>query len=258
MKGFKVAYILSYSIAGAMIPIVLLAHFALGGRVSNIFRYCWPYFAFVYVLLFTGVVFMVVHIIMVSASNPARPVQRASQQPTNATPVNNPAQSTLKSDAPLGNGSKDFLDYNPLPIGIEYDPATFKGEFLRGDGLSGAMPRVFGDKYLPRCPLCQTDSPEWTLAMKNLMSWRGMINFYKCAKCSGTLTVSTLDIKVVSHSATGYVTGQNFVNMAAKKKAGKDEKTVYVAVEYVGSSGVDPAIQGNEFRLEDITRFGER
>ena len=46
--------------------------------------------------------------------------------------------------------------------------------------------------------------------------------------------------------------------MAAKKKAGKEAKTVYVTVEYVGTSGVDPEIQGYEFRLQDINSFANR
>lgn len=106
-----------------------------------------------------------------------------------------------------------------MHVGIEYDPATFNKNFIRSEGFAGSIPRLFTDRNLTRCPLCQSHNPNWSLAQKNIMLWRGILNFFKCGECGGVITVPTLDINNAQNSSTGYITGQNFVNMAAKKKS---------------------------------------
>ena len=155
------------------------------------------------------------------------------------------------------NGAFDFSQYSPAPGTIEYDPAADLS-FSRSTGLVGAIPQAFINKNMPICPLCRSGAPDWSMHQKNLMSWRGNIDFFKCTSCGGVITISVPDIMTATNQFAGGAGNVVLANMAAKKKAGKESKTAYVTVEYVGASGVDPAIQGMEFRLGDIQRMAQR
>ena len=155
------------------------------------------------------------------------------------------------------NGAFDFSQYSPAPGTIEYDPAA-NLSFSRSTGLVGAIPQAFINKNMPICPLCRSGAPDWSMHQKNLMSWRGNIDFFKCTSCGGVITISVPDIMTATNQFAGGAGNVVLANMAAKKKAGKESKTAYVTVEYVGASGVDPAIQGMEFRLGDIQRMAQR
>ena len=67
-----------------------------------------------------------------------------------------------------------------------------------------------------------------------------------------------MDISTALDLAANYANGLNLINMAAKKKAGKEAHTAYVTFENVGKSGVCPSIQGKEVRLQDAQAISNR
>jgi hypothetical protein len=167
------------------------------------------------------------------------------------------------AEAPVAEASADgakdidFAKYAPMDQDIEYDPNEAR-EFVRCDGFVGSAPQKFVNTSFPKCPLCQTTDPHWTISQKVIKTWRGNLDFFKCSKCNGVITVTMPDVESVMQKAAYYTTSVGIANMAAKKKAGKNPKTVYVTVEYVGTSGVNPAIQGKEFTLAQVQEMAER
>ena len=61
--------------------------------------------------------------------------------------------------------------------------------FKRMEVFSGSVPQKFADNRIPKCPMCGTDNPHWSIDMRRgkMMSLDSEENatkyLFKCEKC---------------------------------------------------------------------------
>ncbi|MCI2059228.1 MAG: hypothetical protein LKJ80_08510, partial [Oscillibacter sp.] len=107
--------------------------------------------------------------------------------------------------------------------------------FRRIEGFVGSVPQKFADNRIPKCPMCGTNEPHWTVdeRMGKMMSFDPEENahkyLFKCDKCGCILRVPVTDVAGVGRSALLSWQG------VAKKMHGKETKAIYVTIEDVGS-----------------------
>lgn len=124
--------------------------------------------------------------------------------------------------------------------------------FKRMEGFSGSVPQKFADNRIPKCPMCGTDNPHWSIDMRRgkMMSLDPKENankyLFKCEKCNCILRVPVTDVVGVGRSALLSWQG------VAKKAHGKDTKSIYVTVEDVGEAQTTEIYKEKEFKLEEI------
>lgn len=124
--------------------------------------------------------------------------------------------------------------------------------FKRMEGFSGSVPQKFADNRIPKCPICGTDNPHWSIDMRRgkMMSLDPEENankyLFKCEKCNCILRVPVTDVVGVGRSALLSWQG------VAKKAHGKDTKSIYVTVEEVGEAQTTELYKEKEFKLEEI------
>jgi len=125
--------------------------------------------------------------------------------------------------------------------------------FKRMEGFAGSIPQQFADTQIPKCPMCGTTEPYWTLdqRMGKMFSLDPEENahkyLFKCDKCQCVLRVPTTDVVGVGRSALLSWQG------VAKKLRGKDTSAVYVTIEEVGNMQTTEIHKGKEMTLHELT-----
>ena len=178
---------------------------------------------------------------------PQRPVY---QQPVPQQPVYQQPENPSK---PQGFVDIDWQKYAPLEAGISYNPSK-NYDFHRADGFVGSVPQNFVNRTFPKCPVCCTKEPYWTISQHNQMSWKGNLYLFKCSCCGGIISMSMPDVTTLGNGSSGIVSNPTvgLTNLMAKASSGKEAGAVYAVIESVGTSGVNPAVAGKEFKLEDL------
>jgi len=129
--------------------------------------------------------------------------------------------------------------------------------FKRFDGFTGSIPQKFADNKIPKCPMCGTSEPHWTIdeRMGKIMSLDPEENahkyLFKCDKCGCILRVPVTDVMGIGRSALLSWQG------LAKKMHGKETGAIYVAIEEVGNMQVTEIYKEKEMTLEEINVLAE-
>ena len=129
--------------------------------------------------------------------------------------------------------------------------------FKRMEGFSGSVPQKFADNRIPKCPMCGTDNPHWSIdeRMGKMMSFNPEENahkyLFKCEQCGCVLRVPVTDVVGVGRSALLSWQG------LAKKAHGKQTKAIYVTVEDVGDVQTTDLYKEKEMTLEEINELAE-
>lgn len=169
-----------------------------------------------------------------------------------ATPVP-PTAPIAQASNPTEAVALDWKKYNPLDAGVSYQ-ANKDYKFHRADGFVGSVPQKFADRTFPRCPMCCSNAPHWTIAQHNQMSWKGNLYLFKCADCGSVISMSMPDVTTLGNGASGVVSNPSvgLTNLMVKASSGKEAGAVYAVIESVGSSGVSCECEGKEFKLEHL------
>lgn len=128
-------------------------------------------------------------------------------------------------------------------------------DFRRCDGFVGSVPQGFVNANVPKCPLCGSGNPYWTLRDK--IEFKATRIQFKCKDCGGILSATADDFSGRTKS-TAYAafTTAGAINALLKKHDGKDVHTVYMRVDDLGSSGAAGSLLGQEIPLEKIQAMG--
>jgi len=154
---------------------------------------------------------------------------------------------------PRGFVPLDWRKYNPSDAGVSMKPNK-DYQFHRADGFIGSVPQKFVDRTFPRCPICCSGQPHWTIAQHNQMSWKGNLYLFKCSTCDSVISMSMPDVTTLGNGASGIASNPNvgLTNLIVKASSGKKTGAVYAVIESVGRSGVSPECEGKEFELEHL------
>ena len=114
--------------------------------------------------------------------------------------------------------------------------------FKRMEGFSGSIPQKFIDTRVPKCPMCGTTNPHWSLDQIF-----GMVNRYlfKCEQCECILSATMPDVTGVSRTPLSTF---GLLKMASGKKV----STIYMKIDHVGKMQTTNFHQGKEISLEEI------
>ena len=180
-----------------------------------------------------------------------QPQEAVQNQPEVSMPVNNnniAPQSKNDIVIPL-----DWQKYNPLEAGVSYKKDK-DYKFHRADGFAGSVPQKFVDRTFPRCPICCSNEPHWTISQHNQMSWTGNLYLFRCSHCNAIISMSMPDVTTLGNGASGIIGNPNvgLTNLLVKKSSGKEVGAVYAVIESVGTSGITAECEGKEFELEDL------
>lgn len=181
-----------------------------------------------------------------------QPQPVVAEQPAQpAAPVY--AQQSAGENAASGCADLDWQKYNPLDAGISYNKDK-DYKFHRADGFAGSVPQKFVDRTFPKCPICCSKEPHWTISQHNQMSWKGNLYLFKCSSCESIISMSMPDVTTLGNGASGIVSNPNvgLTNLMVKAKSGKEVGAVYAVIESVGNSGVSRECEGKEFKLEHL------
>lgn len=120
--------------------------------------------------------------------------------------------------------------------------------FRRYDGFAGSIPQNFIDTNFPKCPMCGTTEPGWTLKDK-----MGVVNrvMFKCDKCDCILSATTGDISGADKLAI--TTGG-----LLKAIGGKKNSITYLKVEAAGNAQATKQHEGKEMPLEELQRIAKK
>ena len=183
-----------------------------------------------------------------------------NKQPTDhidTTPIETVQESTSTSPF-VEKEQTDFVDldwqkYNPLDAGVSYNKDK-DYKFHHADGFVGSVPQKFVDRTFPKCPICCSKEPHWTISQHNQMSWKGNLYLFKCSCCESIISMSMPDVTTLGNGASGVVTNPNvgLTNLVVKASSGKEAGAVYAVIESVGNSGITHECEGKEFKLEDL------
>jgi hypothetical protein len=227
-----------------------------------------------------GIPFLVIGIINTIKSNRkialARMSNNSNSEPAKATPINEPTvenkqptdhidttpvetvQESTSTSPFVEKEQTDFVDldwqkYNSLDAGVSYNKDK-DYKFHRADGFVGSVPQKFVDRTFPKCPICCSKEPNWTISQHNQMSWKGNLYLFKCSCCESIISMSMPDVTTLGNGASGVVANPNvgLTNLMVKASSGKEAGAVYAVIESVGNSGVSRECEGKEFKLEDL------
>jgi len=129
--------------------------------------------------------------------------------------------------------------------------------FKRMDGFVGSIPQKFADNKLPKCPMCGSEKPHWTVdeRMGKMMSLDPEQNahkyLYKCENCNCILRIPVTDVVGVGRSALLSWQG------LAKKVHGKQTSSIYVTIEEVGNFQTTQIYKDKEMTLEEINQLAD-
>ena len=173
-----------------------------------------------------------------------------------AEPIVQPSVEEPIKEEKIDVSELDWKKYNPLDAGISYNKDK-DYKFHRADGFVGSVPQKFVDRTFPKCPICCSKNPMWTIAQHNQMSWKGNLYLFKCSECESIISMSMPDVTTLGNGASGVVTNPNvgLTNLLVKKSSGKEAGAVYAVIESVGVSGVSNDCEGKEFKLEDLQKM---
>ena len=130
--------------------------------------------------------------------------------------------------------------------------------FKRMDGFVGSVPQKFADGRIPKCPMCGTTNPHWSVdeRMGKMMTLNPEENahkyLFKCEQCGCVLRVPVTDVVGVGRSALLSWQG------LAKKAHGKQTSAIYVTVEEVGKMQTTDLYKEKEMTLEELNALAER
>ena len=153
----------------------------------------------------------------------------------------------------------DLQKYAPLAAGVSYNPGK-NYQFHRAEGFVGSVPQTFVNRTFPKCPLCCTSNPYWTIAQHNQMSWKGNLYLFKCSHCEGIISRSMPYVTTLANGTSGIISNPTvgLTNLMVQSSSGKESGAVYAVVESVGRSGVTPACTGKDFKLEQMQEMFSR
>ena len=171
---------------------------------------------------------------------------------------NTQSNQSFNSNANQGSANTGFIDldwrkYAPLDAGVSYaKDRDYK--FHRAEGFAGSVPQTFVNRTFPKCPICCSNDPYWTIAQHNQMSWTGNLYLFKCSRCEGIISMSMPDVTTLGNGGSGIAANPTvgLTNLMAKSSSGKEAGAVYAVIESVGHSGVTPECEGKEFKLEQM------
>ena len=124
--------------------------------------------------------------------------------------------------------------------------------FERMEGFVGSVPQKFADQRIPKCPMCGTNNPHWSIdeRMGKMFSFNPEENahkyLFKCEQCGCILRVPVTDVVGVGRSALLSWQG------LAKKMHGKKTSAIYVTIEDVGKMQTTQIYKEKEMTLEEI------
>lgn len=130
--------------------------------------------------------------------------------------------------------------------------------FKRMDGFVGSVPQKFADQRIPKCPMCGTNNPHWSIdeRMGKMFSLNPEENahkyLFKCEQCGCILRVPVTDVVGVGRSALLSWQG------VAKKMHGKETRAIYVTVEDVGNAQTTQMYKEKEMTLEEINALAQQ
>ena len=128
-------------------------------------------------------------------------------------------------------------------------------DFKRYDGFAGSVPQHFIDNKFPKCPMCGTNDPHWTL--KEKVEMLGNRYLFRCEKCKCILSSTVADATGFSKSKLGLLTTDGMFNAIGKKASGKNVSTAYMKVEEVGSVQTTKYYEGKELPIEELQALAE-
>ena len=124
--------------------------------------------------------------------------------------------------------------------------------FKRMEGFAGSVPQKFADQRIPKCPMCGTNNPQWSIdeRMGKMLSFNPEENahkyLFKCEQCECVLRVPVTDVVGVGRSALLSWQG------LAKNMHGKQTSAIYVTIEEVGKMQATQMYKDKEMTLEEI------
>lgn len=190
-----------------------------------------------------------------AAPQPVAPQPVFTEQPPVQPIASEPVQEQQAAGEEKASGCAelDWQKYNPLDAGISYNKDK-DYKFHRADGFAGSVPQKFVDRTFPKCPICCSKEPHWTISQHNQMSWKGNLYLFKCSSCESIISMSMPDVTTLGNGASGIVSNPNvgLTNLMVKAKSGKEAGAVYAVIESVGTSGVSRECEGKEFKLEHL------
>lgn len=190
-----------------------------------------------------------------AAPQPVAPQPVFTEQPPVQPIASEPVQEQQAAgeEKACGCAELDWQKYNPLDAGISYNKDK-DYKFHRADGFAGSVPQKFVDRTFPKCPICCSKEPHWTISQHNQMSWKGNLYLFKCSSCESIISMSMPDVTTLGNGASGIVSNPNvgLTNLMVKAKSGKEAGAVYAVIESVGTSGVSRECEGKEFKLEHL------
>ena len=129
--------------------------------------------------------------------------------------------------------------------------------FKRMEGFAGSVPQKFADQKIPKCPMCGTSNPHWSLDEERgkMMSFDPEENahkyLFKCEQCECILKVPVTDVVGIGRSALLSWQG------LAKKAHGKDTRAIYVTIKEVGKMQTTELYKGKEMTLDEVNALAE-
>ena len=121
--------------------------------------------------------------------------------------------------------------------------------FKRMEGFIGGVPQNFIDNRVPKCPMCGTDNPHWSIDQK--MGFISLNRYlFKCEKCECILSATVADV-------TGFARTPITTIGLAKMIGGKKVGTTYMKIDDVGSMQATKLHEGTEIGLEELNRIAD-
>lgn len=130
--------------------------------------------------------------------------------------------------------------------------------FKRMEGFAGSVPQKFADQKIPKCPMCGTNNPHWSIdeRMGKMFSFDPEENahkyLFKCEQCGCILRVPVTDVVGVGRSALLSWQG------VAKKMHGKETGAIYVTIEDVGNAQTTQLYKEKEMTLEEVNALAQQ
>lgn len=200
---------------------------------------------------------------------PATVAEMGAEAPANTVnvqPAAAPAATPVAAQpVTVTNATVDgFIDipwqqYAPLHAGVSYNP-TKNYQFHRAEGFVGSVPQNFVNRTFPKCPVCCSANPYWTISQHNQMSMKGNLYLFKCSQCGGIISMSMPDVTTLGNGGSGVLSNPSvgLTNLLVKSKEGKEAGAVYAVIETVGTSGASRECEGLEFKLEHLQQISFR
>lgn len=119
--------------------------------------------------------------------------------------------------------------------------------FKRMEGFAGGIPQKFIDNRVPKCPMCGTDNPHWSISQKmGLISLNRYL--FKCEQCNCILSATIPDVTGIGRSPLTTIG-------LAKALGGKKMGTIYMKIDDVGSMQVTKVHEGKEIGLHELNEM---